>query len=100
VLIQITTKTNNPPLIPLDDGDLVRCFQCGIGLKDFSQNDDPLLEHVRHSEKCPFIPQLLGEQRLASIKVSFEVKINKFKFAVLCKINVFCILTIHDQNQN
>ncbi|XP_053384545.1 uncharacterized protein LOC123537259 [Mercenaria mercenaria] len=46
-------------------GDLVRCFQCGIGLKDFSLDDDPLLEHVRHSRQCPFLPELLGDDGLA-----------------------------------
>ncbi|XP_052809826.1 baculoviral IAP repeat-containing protein 2-like isoform X3 [Mya arenaria] len=32
--------------------DLVRCYQCGIGLKDFSSTDDPLKEHVKHSSQC------------------------------------------------
>ncbi|XP_045175348.2 baculoviral IAP repeat-containing protein 3-like isoform X2 [Mercenaria mercenaria] len=51
-----------------NQGDLVRCFQCGIGLKDFSDDDDPLMEHVRHSGQCPFLPKLLGEERLATLK--------------------------------
>ncbi|XP_060600378.1 baculoviral IAP repeat-containing protein 3-like [Ruditapes philippinarum] len=63
-----STQLSEAGFFSTNDGDLVRCFQCGIGLKDFSQNDDPLLEHVRHSGKCPFLPQLLGEERLASIK--------------------------------
>ncbi|XP_052281864.1 putative inhibitor of apoptosis [Dreissena polymorpha] len=37
------------------DYDLVRCFCCGIGLKDFSDSDNPLLEHAKHSSNCPFI---------------------------------------------
>ncbi|KAL4225549.1 hypothetical protein ACF0H5_016237 [Mactra antiquata] len=45
-------------------GDLVRCYQCGIGLKDFDAGDDPLLEHVRYAGKCPYLHELLGEQRL------------------------------------
>ncbi|XP_053384541.1 baculoviral IAP repeat-containing protein 3-like [Mercenaria mercenaria] len=48
-----------------NQGDLVRCFQCGIGLKDFSPDDDPLLEHVRHSRQCPFLSELLGDDGLA-----------------------------------
>ncbi|WAR06853.1 PIAP-like protein, partial [Mya arenaria] len=40
--------------------DLVRCFQCGIGLKDFSSTDDPLKEHVQHSEKCAYLLQYFG----------------------------------------
>ncbi|XP_060588564.1 baculoviral IAP repeat-containing protein 3-like [Ruditapes philippinarum] len=51
-----------------NDSDLVRCFQCGIGLKDFSEDDDPMLEHVRHSKNCPFLPELLGEEVLTRYK--------------------------------
>ncbi|XP_052238852.1 uncharacterized protein LOC127850112 isoform X1 [Dreissena polymorpha] len=42
--------------------DLVRCFCCGIGLKDFSDTDDPLQEHVRHSRNCAYLLVLLGGQ--------------------------------------
>ena len=52
-----------------DDGDLVRCFQCGIGLKDFSEDDDPMLEHVRHSSRCTYLPEVLGETGLEEYRV-------------------------------
>ncbi|XP_052238126.1 baculoviral IAP repeat-containing protein 7-like [Dreissena polymorpha] len=42
--------------------DLVRCFCCGIGLKDFSDTDNPLLEHVKHSANCPFLLDLFGSR--------------------------------------
>ncbi|XP_052240938.1 baculoviral IAP repeat-containing protein 7-B-like isoform X2 [Dreissena polymorpha] len=42
--------------------DLVRCFCCGIGLKDFSETDNPLLEHAKHSSKCPFMIDHFGSQ--------------------------------------
>ncbi|XP_045174784.2 baculoviral IAP repeat-containing protein 2-like [Mercenaria mercenaria] len=67
-------RTPDPPRLSqagfffTNQEDLVRCFQCGIGLKDFSPDDDPLLEHIRHSKQCPFLPELLGEDRLASYK--------------------------------
>ncbi|XP_053391903.1 baculoviral IAP repeat-containing protein 7-like [Mercenaria mercenaria] len=51
-----------------NEGDLVRCFQCSIGLKDFSDGDDPLKEHVRHSGNCLFLCQILGEARLTEWK--------------------------------
>ncbi|XP_053396589.1 baculoviral IAP repeat-containing protein 7-A-like isoform X2 [Mercenaria mercenaria] len=51
-----------------NEGDLVRCYQCGIGLKDFSDGDDPLKEHVRHSSSCLYLIQLLGESRLTEWK--------------------------------
>ncbi|XP_052222869.1 uncharacterized protein LOC127838878 isoform X2 [Dreissena polymorpha] len=42
--------------------DLVRCFCCGIGLKDFSDMDNPLLEHVKHSSNCPFMVDKFGSR--------------------------------------
>ncbi|XP_052222882.1 uncharacterized protein LOC127838882 isoform X1 [Dreissena polymorpha] len=44
------------------NGDLVRCFCCGIGLKDFSDTDNPLMEHVKHSRNCPFLLEYFGSR--------------------------------------
>ncbi|XP_045195746.2 baculoviral IAP repeat-containing protein 8-like [Mercenaria mercenaria] len=57
-----------------DQGDLVRCFQCGIGLKDFSSGDDPLLEHVRHSGDCPYLVEHLGTAGLSAIKTKCQAE--------------------------
>ncbi|XP_045196193.2 baculoviral IAP repeat-containing protein 7-like isoform X2 [Mercenaria mercenaria] len=57
-----------------DQGDLVRCFQCGIGLKDFSEDDNPLIEHVRHSSRCPFLLEYLGQAQLSSILNQLRVQ--------------------------
>ncbi|XP_052240081.1 uncharacterized protein LOC127850802 isoform X3 [Dreissena polymorpha] len=43
--------------------DLVRCFCCGIGLKDFTDTDNPLMEHVKHSANCPFILDYFGSRQ-------------------------------------
>ncbi|XP_052238119.1 uncharacterized protein LOC127849536 isoform X1 [Dreissena polymorpha] len=40
--------------------DLVRCFCCGIGLKDFTQTGNPILEHGKHSSNCPFMIDHFG----------------------------------------
>ncbi|WAR07970.1 XIAP-like protein [Mya arenaria] len=42
------------------DADLVRCHQCGIGLKDFSPIDDPMSEHIKHAGSCDFLIDLYG----------------------------------------
>ncbi|XP_052808890.1 baculoviral IAP repeat-containing protein 7-A-like [Mya arenaria] len=42
------------------DADLVRCHQCGIGLKDFSPVDDPMSEHIKHAGSCDFLIDLYG----------------------------------------
>ncbi|XP_052218262.1 E3 ubiquitin-protein ligase XIAP-like [Dreissena polymorpha] len=44
------------------DFDCVRCFCCGIGLKDFSDTDNPLLEHAKHSSNCPYIIDYFGSR--------------------------------------
>ncbi|WAR07848.1 BIR7B-like protein, partial [Mya arenaria] len=41
-------------------GDLVRCHQCGIGLKDFSPEDDPLTEHIKHADNCDYLIDMYG----------------------------------------
>ncbi|XP_052808893.1 baculoviral IAP repeat-containing protein 7-like [Mya arenaria] len=46
------------------DADLVRCHQCGIGLKDFSPVDDTLSEHIKHDGSCEFLIDLYGITRL------------------------------------
>ncbi|XP_052809302.1 uncharacterized protein LOC128237759 [Mya arenaria] len=48
--------------------DLVRCYHCGIGLMDWSDGDEPLFEHIRHSPNCLFLRQL-GEQLLNTYRI-------------------------------
>ncbi|XP_060592564.1 baculoviral IAP repeat-containing protein 7-like [Ruditapes philippinarum] len=57
-----------------DQSDLVRCFQCGIGLKDFSEDDNPLNEHVRHSSRCPFLLEYLGQTQLSSVLYQLQAQ--------------------------
>ncbi|XP_052243668.1 baculoviral IAP repeat-containing protein 7-B-like isoform X2 [Dreissena polymorpha] len=45
-------------------GDLVRCFCCGIGFKDFSEVDIPLHEHIKYSPKCAYLEHILGTEEL------------------------------------
>ncbi|XP_053383093.1 baculoviral IAP repeat-containing protein 8-like [Mercenaria mercenaria] len=48
--------------------DLVRCYMCGIGLKDWVKNDDVLQEHVKHSPKCHFLLQHIGKNEVDRIQ--------------------------------
>ena len=60
--------------IPGHSFDLVRCFDCGIGLKDFSDADNPLLEHAKHSGNCPFLLEQFGSREaLENYKVRVAV---------------------------
>ncbi|KAL4232728.1 Baculoviral IAP repeat-containing protein 2 [Mactra antiquata] len=56
--------------------DLIRCFQCGIGLKDWSHSDEPLFEHVRHSGQCPFLRELLGNDLLNAYKQNLGMSVS------------------------
>lgn len=35
--------------------DEVTCFSCGIGLCDWSKNDNPFMEHAIFNSDCPYI---------------------------------------------
>lgn len=41
-------------------GDRTVCFQCGGGLKDWEENDDPWKEHARYFSKCTYLIQKKG----------------------------------------
>jgi hypothetical protein len=42
----------------LGEGDLVKCFSCGGGLKDWEKDDIPLLQHALHYKDCTFIKNI------------------------------------------
>lgn len=42
-----------PFITELDD--LVRCFQCGVGLRNWDPEDEPWVEHARWMPLCPFV---------------------------------------------
>ncbi|XP_053401203.1 uncharacterized protein LOC128546222 isoform X2 [Mercenaria mercenaria] len=52
--------------------DLVRCYQCGLGLKDWVKDDDVLQEHVKHSATCDYLLTRLGRETVDQIKISLE----------------------------
>ncbi|XP_045189649.1 baculoviral IAP repeat-containing protein 7-like [Mercenaria mercenaria] len=55
------------------NGDLVRCFQCGIGLKDWVKDDDVLAEHIKYSSDCDFLRQKIGRTETERLKNSLFV---------------------------
>ena len=64
------SNVNFPHIIPTGNGDLIRCYQCGIGLKDWGHTDDPLTEHVRYSPSCQYIIDVIPPTMLRTIKVA------------------------------
>ncbi|XP_053406845.1 baculoviral IAP repeat-containing protein 3-like [Mercenaria mercenaria] len=52
--------------------DLVRCYQCGIGLKDWTEEDDVMTEHVKHSSSCLYLLDKLGQETVDQIKTALD----------------------------
>lgn len=48
--------------------DMVKCFFCNGGLKDWAAGDDPYQDHVRWFPKCQFIRQLMGSEYIEKIR--------------------------------
>lgn len=48
--------------------DHVRCFDCGIGLRNWQDDDNPDAEHARWSPKCKFIIDRKGIDFVESIQ--------------------------------
>lgn len=52
--------------------DMVKCFFCNGGLKNWDHNDDPYEDHVRWFPKCQFIRQLMGAEFVEHIKEKYK----------------------------
>lgn len=52
--------------------DLIRCFQCGIGLKDFTVADSPLVEHINNAKSCPYLEAMFGPEGVQSRQVNYH----------------------------
>jgi len=52
--------------------DMVKCFFCNGGLKDWTAGDDPYQDHVRWFPKCQFIRQLMGPEYIEETRRKFK----------------------------
>lgn len=52
--------------------DMVKCFFCNGGLKNWDHNDDPFQDHVRWFPKCQFIKQLMGAEYVEKIREKYK----------------------------
>ncbi|XP_060585939.1 baculoviral IAP repeat-containing protein 3-like isoform X2 [Ruditapes philippinarum] len=53
-----------------ENNDLVRCYHCGIGLKDWTIEDDPLTQHVKYSSTCDFLNWRYGKPKVERTKAA------------------------------
>lgn len=50
--------------------DHVRCFDCGIGLRSWEPEDDPMVEHARWSPSCRFIIETKGQEFIDAVQTA------------------------------
>lgn len=66
--------------------DMVKCFFCNGGLKNWDHNDDPFQDHVRWFPTCQYIRQLMGHEYIESVSFfSFFAEI----FTILSHIMLY-----------
>ncbi|XP_060551150.1 baculoviral IAP repeat-containing protein 2-like isoform X2 [Ruditapes philippinarum] len=58
-------------------GDCVRCFQCGVGLRHWSEEDDPWIEHSRWSKDCLFVQQVRGQEFVNIVQMAVQYSQNQ-----------------------
>ncbi|XP_069136695.1 uncharacterized protein [Argopecten irradians] len=51
--------------------DIVRCFYCDIGLAEWDRDDDPWVEHARHSPECPYLRNQKGQDYINNIQTQW-----------------------------
>ena len=49
--------------------DLCRCYLCGLGLKDWSINDDVLFVHLKYSPNCKHLTETVDSNILSVYRV-------------------------------
>ncbi|XP_052762880.1 baculoviral IAP repeat-containing protein 2-like isoform X2 [Mya arenaria] len=62
--------------------DCTRCFYCGIGLRHWSENDDPWTEHARFSLDCDHVVSEKGREFVNLVKLALELTNEKETGAV------------------
>lgn len=50
------------------DHDFVRCFHCGIGLRNWEEDDDPYVEHCRWSPNCQYMKIKKGQAFIDAVQ--------------------------------
>lgn len=46
----------------------MRCFHCGIGLRNWEEDDDPYVEHCRWSPNCQYMKLKKGQAFIDAVQ--------------------------------
>ncbi|XP_052251199.1 death-associated inhibitor of apoptosis 2-like [Dreissena polymorpha] len=57
--------------------DATRCHHCGIGLRHWSPEDDPWVEHARFSPKCEYLLSVKGHEFVNLIQLAVKYSSDK-----------------------
>ena len=68
----------------LDDSDLVICFYCGGGLKNWEPNDNPWYEHAKWFPLCEYELKKQGMDYVKDVILKYP-KVNRPKLKNPCK---------------
>uniref|UniRef100_A0A8V1A067 RING-type E3 ubiquitin transferase n=1 Tax=Gallus gallus TaxID=9031 RepID=A0A8V1A067_CHICK len=52
-------------------GDVVRCFYCDGGMRNWAFGDDPWREHAKWYPRCEFLLRSMGREFVSSVQASF-----------------------------
>ena len=67
----------------IGDGDTVKCFMCHVEIGNWTQTDQPLLEHLKYSPDCPFVKRskLTDDHMKHLVTEGYKKLYNKYTFA-------------------
>ena len=69
--------------------DIVYCFQCGEGLRNWDPEDEPWEEHARHFPDCAYVEQMKGARFVLDMVLKYRKTVSlSFKF---CEVASFLI---------
>ena len=67
--------------------DMVKCFFCNGGLKNWDHNDDPFQDHVRWFPTCQYIRQLMGHEYIETVCLFLLLFFSQDNFIKTSNIN-------------
>ncbi|MDP0589937.1 MAG: RING-HC finger protein [Candidatus Endonucleobacter bathymodioli] len=59
--------------------DLVRCFHCSVGLRNWELGDEPFVEHARWSPKCEYLLECKGPEFIHLVQTKHKKQIAEEK---------------------
>ncbi|KAK3097987.1 hypothetical protein FSP39_015077 [Pinctada imbricata] len=54
------------------ESDIVRCFCCDMGLAEWMEEDVPWEEHAKHSPRCPYLIEEMGEEFISRVQAQWS----------------------------